>query len=220
MTKTLRCALGVLLAACGGGDDGNDPLPDGSDEVVCGDGVCTEGQENSITCLDDCITSPNCGDGTCGSDENCGLCGQDCGVCAPVCGDRTCNGDETCTSCENDCGCGEDQVCREDACVPISTNPLIESMPGEWVQVEPEPSGGVTTVSVDPNQPTCDDPQQTPGDACIRGFGNGPLVLSGMRIFVDVPGYLTEGQVLNDGTRVDFDYTELEGYHFIYDKLP
>ncbi len=44
-----------------------------------------------------------CGDSTCRGDEDCVTCPDDCGVCAG-CGDLACVGVETCTTCSGDCG--------------------------------------------------------------------------------------------------------------------
>ena len=53
-----------------------DPSSDG----FCGDVVCG-GDEDYVTCPEDCETPLFCGDGTCDEDENCSTCSNDCGEC-------------------------------------------------------------------------------------------------------------------------------------------
>ena len=45
-----------------------------------------------------------CGDDICSSGENCSTCVEDCGACPPVCGDGVCEGGEVCDVCVADCG--------------------------------------------------------------------------------------------------------------------
>jgi len=94
------------------------PLP----EAVCGDGMCF-GDEDCLSCSEDCGACPYCGDGLCNGDDTCGSCEIDCGAC-PTCGDGVCNGDETCDSCEDDCGaCGA----PGGMCAPCTYNSDCES---------------------------------------------------------------------------------------------
>jgi len=95
---------------------------------------------------------------------------------------------------------------------------LIETLPGTWVSVEPTP-GEIITVTVDPTQLSCEEPGQTPGDACVYGFSPYSLVLSGTRLsIVSMGTTLVDGQVLNDGTRVEFDCYVCTPVHGVYEK--
>lgn len=253
--QMFRFALGVtiIVAACGG--DGNGPLPDGSDEVVCGDGTCTDGLESFSSCPDDCVAPPNCGDGTCGSDESCSLCAQDCacqadqmcsedGACvsAPQCGDGVCErsvqfpGDvptEDCALCPQDCGCTGEQVCRSwealgwhKGCGGIPEdltrycgsvcghpNPLIDVIPGSWRLIEPD-VGERDNIFVDTSAPACDIAGHEAGDACVIDDGLAFVaVLTETRLFLRAPpaDYYLEGQVLEGGRRIEYDYGAPEG---------
>lgn len=220
----------MIAAACGG-DDGNDLPPDGSDEVVCGDGTCTEGQENSSTCPDDCIGSPNCGDGAC--DDAAGETWQNCADCS-ACGNGTCDGlvnfvteeIEDCSSCTEDCGCSSEQTCWDwetdlgfapyqcpnitkdgvyQYCGHVcgSSNTLIIAIHGRWRPVV-QPNSSRIDVLADPSDPTCDIPGHEAGDACVSVF---MAVLAGTRLFVrdpTTPRFL-EGQVLDGGSRIEGD---------------
>jgi len=78
---------------------------------VCGDGICSPGEDK--TCEIDCGGPPpgGCGDGVCDEFESCAFCEADCGAC--VCGDGTCSPGE-CSTCAADCpgGCS----CPHDEC--------------------------------------------------------------------------------------------------------
>lgn len=60
-------------------DTNGDGIPDECD-AVCGDGVCSFG-EDEISCPEDCATDVVCGDGICEGYENCVSCPGDCGEC-------------------------------------------------------------------------------------------------------------------------------------------
>jgi hypothetical protein len=93
-------------------DDAEDTnVGDASDTVtiVCGDGVCSEG-EDFLSCADDCPDS--CGNGVCGPDEDFLSCADDC---PDSCGNGVCGPDEDFLSCADDCpdSCGNG-VCGPD----------------------------------------------------------------------------------------------------------
>ena len=140
-----------------------------------------------------------------------------------VCGDHVCNAGETCGSCVLDCGCDISHGCRNDACVPAEQiNPLIASMWGSWRR---QVDDRQVDVYVDPNDTTCNangQPQGDPGDACVHGFDPiGGFILKGTMLHWTQWSDSTvhaEGQVLNDGTRVEFDYDNGIVTHIIYVK--
>jgi hypothetical protein len=89
---------------------GEEPLGEddgGSEQLYCGDGICSPG-ENCSTCETDCGACANdtgtCGDGVCADEEDCSTCSDDCGICPAYCGDGWCDPDEDCLTCETDCG--------------------------------------------------------------------------------------------------------------------
>jgi len=227
MTKTLRSSamialIAAALTSCGGGDsgDGNGgdpPREDGGETPqTCGNGACDSGE-----------SCGNCGDCACSSGQTCsgGTCVTDN---TPRCGDGRCDAaaSETCMSCAEDCGCPADRRCHAESGTCVSNNPLIETMPGQWRLVE-ENSQPVDacceTVTVDPTQLSCEEPGQTPGDACVRGFTPFPLVLSGTRLYiVSMEITLADGQAINEGTRVELDCYACEGpinpMHRVFEK--
>jgi len=89
--------------------DCDDSDCDSDPACMCGDGICSLG-EDCHTCPDDCIsrTSPPklaycCGDGTCEGAENETNCAVDCGG-GSFCGDETCDPGEDQCNCPEDCG--------------------------------------------------------------------------------------------------------------------
>jgi hypothetical protein len=104
--------------------------------AVCGDGLCTSG-ENNTKCPTDCKPPGICGDDACGLNENCADCPGDCacGVgqyCSPnlktctqrPCGDGKCDKGigEDCSTCSSDCGeCERTPVCGDARCDPEET---------------------------------------------------------------------------------------------------
>lgn len=222
--RTLRSALcaTVIAAGCGGGSDdgngGNPPREDGGETPgTCGNGACDTGEScgNCADCA--CPAGQTCSGGSCVTDQT------------PRCGDGRCDttASETCMSCEEDCGCAADRRCHTESRTCVSANPLIETLPGSWRLVEengaPFPDGCCTTVTVDPTQLSCEEPEQVPGDACVRGFTPFPLVLSGTRLYiVSMEITLADGQTLSEGTRVELDCYACEGpvnpMHYVFEK--
>lgn len=125
LTTTL-CAMGCAVEVTNpwiptpttdtvGGGDGSvvDPSTDGgTEEAVCGDGLC-EGAETSAGCPQDCgETVPACGDGICDATESAATCPQDCQA-QPVCGDGVCDSTESSATCPADCAAPSDLLCFE-----------------------------------------------------------------------------------------------------------
>ena len=82
-------------------------------EIVCGDGICGEG-ETAADCPEDCggrakksLTLPACGDDVCEDREDYTTCPEDCPSPA-VCGNGICEEGETAADCPEDCG---EEVC-------------------------------------------------------------------------------------------------------------
>ena len=219
MTQMLRRALCAAVIAAGCGGDGGE---DGSGTPqTCGNGQC-DTDESCGNCADcACPAGQTCSGSTCVTDTT------------PRCGDGRCESGalpdgsirtdlrEDCASCPADCGCdAATQVCSEEHVSCISNNPLIESIPGRWILTDPD-TDYVTTVTVDPTQPTCGCSNQTSGDACVGGFDPPNFaVLSGTRLFLDGCGHTLEGQVLEGGTRVEYDRSDTDGNsgHFEWQK--
>ena len=95
------CFMGFLvfsggIGGCSGGGSGTGETPreEVSTGMICGDGVCSEGE---VDCLADCAAS--CGDGVCSDSEN-ATCELDC---AASCGDSLCTHDEITRTCNGDC---------------------------------------------------------------------------------------------------------------------
>ena len=197
VTGVIAGAMALMLAGCG---SGNGEEPNGGD-----DGPADDGTPPDDGTTDD---APRCGDGRCESG---------------VLPDGSIRTDlrEDCASCPADCGCdAATQVCSEEHVSCISNNPLIESIPGRWILTDPD-TDYVTTVTVDPTQPTCGCSNQTSGDACVGGFDPPNFaVLSGTRLFLDGCGHTLEGQVLEGGTRVEYDRSDTDGNsgHFEWQK--
>lgn len=97
--------MAMLFVGCDNDSNGSEP-------VVCGDGVC-EGNEDNLTCPDDCF----CGNEVCEEDETAESCPEDCAAC----GDGECQESvEDCITCPEDCGecpvCGDDVIEGEEEC--------------------------------------------------------------------------------------------------------
>ncbi|MBI4142908.1 hypothetical protein HY480_03480 [Candidatus Uhrbacteria bacterium] len=149
-----------------------------------------------------------------------------------ACGDGRCGEGEDCYTghnrCAEDCACGSGETCTggmwEDAASCRPTNPLIEKMPGTWMQVLPN-TGEMVQVTVDPSDPGCmleGQPRGTPGDACVGGFSPlGAIILTDNQLQYRANGGTeqADGQVLEDGRRVEFDYFNGgPAGHFVYTK--
>ncbi|MBI4434785.1 hypothetical protein HY635_03150 [Candidatus Uhrbacteria bacterium] len=227
--RTLGSAMIALIAAaltsCGGGDsgdgnEGDDPREDGGEiPGTCGNGACDSGE-----------SCGNCADCACPAGQTCDT-AQEPDACVtdntPRCGDGKCDAtaSETCTSCEQDCGCGADRRCHTESATCVSANPLIETMPGSWnlveINGEPPPVQGLSDVTVDPTQPTCGCPDQALGDACVIGFDPPNFaVLSGTTLILSGCGQTLEGQVLEEGRRVEYDRSDSDGNsgHYVWQK--
>ncbi|MFC1610877.1 hypothetical protein ACFL6C_07955 [Myxococcota bacterium] len=76
------------------------------DGDCCGDSDCG----SPDTCEGHACTSPLCGDTICNGEEDCLSCANDCGTC---CGDGACTGahSEDCDTCPQDCPNASDEVC-------------------------------------------------------------------------------------------------------------
>ncbi len=114
--------------------------------LVCGNGVCSAG-ENCQSCPQDCGVC--CGNGACDWWESCDTCGQDCGACGG-CGDGFCTADEEAT-CIADCG--EPGGSCFVAGTPItmadgSTKPIEQVQIGDAVLAFDEASGQLATGTV------------------------------------------------------------------------
>ena len=141
----------------GGGDYGTPGQvnPICTDPVVCGDGVCVEGEEDCSNCQADC--GGCCGDDVCdaGIGEDCATCPADCDKC---CGDGFCEEtlDENCFNCPVDC----DPCCPNFQCdVEFGedcNNCLVDC------GVCPADCGN---GEVEPGEP-CDDGNTESGDGC------------------------------------------------------
>jgi len=112
---------GGIGGCSGGGEEGSSPSEGVSTEIICGDGVCSEGE---IDCPADCplisdsrdgvvdgddVVEPSCGNTRCEAGETPVLCPADCSA---VCGDALCTHDETALTCEADC----DPICGDRSC--------------------------------------------------------------------------------------------------------
>ncbi len=103
-------------AMCSPGEDCVSCSDDcGACAATCGDATC-QSDETCVSCPGDCGTCPaQCGNAVCEAGEDCASCAGDCGACAPTCGDGVCNGGETCMTCAGDCGaCGP--TCGDGTC--------------------------------------------------------------------------------------------------------
>ncbi|MDO8622374.1 MAG: hypothetical protein Q7R80_04040 [bacterium] len=216
-----------VCEGCGNGMcDGNLAIGTGENCLSCvEDCACGADQQCfEVTSDRDAICGARMcnGDGTCdaAAGETCLSC-ADCGECPDACGDGTCDSaaSEDCVSCAADCGCADGQRCwseselgdpglpQENTCG--SSNPLIGAIPGEWGT----DIGCCDHFSVDVASPTCYIPNHEAGDACIGGpLGNPSIVLAGTRVFLREAeagfpdGRYAEGQVLEDGRRIEIDY--------------
>ena len=179
VTGVIAGAMALMLAGCG---SGNGEEPNGGD-----DGPADDGTPPDDGTTDD---APRCGDGRCAG--------------------PTAATPEDCASCPRDCGCGAEQACLLET--QVCGNPLIDAIPGTWDLLEVDGGPPVTPNTVmlwtDTSQPLCGY-LAPPGDACVRGFSGPSFFLLGTRLYIpdDGGGVVGEGQVLNGGTRIEYDYS-------------
>jgi len=198
----------AILAAAAWGCNGSDPGTGdgGGTPVTCGNGRCDSGEHCG-----------NCGDCACPSGKMCS--GNACVTdTTPRCGDGACAGPtptsgdpEDCASCPADCGCTSGQACLRET--HVCGNPLIDAIPGRWNNVARTPT--FTDTAKDATRllgPDCGCAEQPAGDACFIGL-NPPnsFVLSGTRVFLAGCSDTLEGQVLEGGTRIVYNWSDTDG---------